>query len=289
MSIGPYLLIVLNYLSQKCPSRSKKFSLFRLIAMITKPRYHPRFEPLTRFVSIYPVSSTRSVAMSQTRDRIIRSAARLLDEGGREAVSTRAVSAAARVQAPTIYRIFGDKQGLLDTVAIDGYTAYLGANGQVEAGLDPVDDLRRGWDLHVDFGLAHPQVYSLIYGQPRSGDVSPAVAAASKIVGLYMHRIAGAGRLRISEDAAVQLANALGSGTVLTLIALAKDRRDRAISDMAREAMIAAVTTDAPLLDTSGPVGASVAFRALLPQITVLTPREVSLMSEWLDRIAESG
>jgi AcrR family transcriptional regulator len=32
-------------------------------------------------------------------------------------VSTRAVSAAARVQAPTICRIFGDKRGLLDAVA----------------------------------------------------------------------------------------------------------------------------------------------------------------------------
>src|SRR4051794_36006940 len=51
------------------------------------------------------------------RDRILQAAARLLAEGGREAVSTRAVSRAAGVQAPTIYRQFGDMQGLLDAVA----------------------------------------------------------------------------------------------------------------------------------------------------------------------------
>ena len=61
----------------------------------------------------------------ETRQRIVEAAARLLEEGGREAVSTRAVSAAAGVQAPTIYRIFGDKRGLLDAVASHGLAAYL--------------------------------------------------------------------------------------------------------------------------------------------------------------------
>ncbi len=49
------------------------------------------------------------------RDRILQAAARLLAEGGREAVSTRAVSSAAGVQAPTIYRQFGDMQGACST------------------------------------------------------------------------------------------------------------------------------------------------------------------------------
>ncbi len=45
--------------------------------------------------------------------------------GGPDAVSTRAVSAAAGVQLLTIYRLFGDKEGLLDAVVADGFTAYL--------------------------------------------------------------------------------------------------------------------------------------------------------------------
>ena len=63
--------------------------------------------------------------MGTTRERIVEAAAQLLATGGREAVSTRAVSAAAGVQAPTIYRLFGDKQGLLDAVASRGFADYL--------------------------------------------------------------------------------------------------------------------------------------------------------------------
>jgi AcrR family transcriptional regulator len=45
--------------------------------------------------------------------------------GGPDAVSTWAVSAAAGVQPPVIYRLFGDKNGLLDAVASYGFESYL--------------------------------------------------------------------------------------------------------------------------------------------------------------------
>src|SRR5258706_130799 len=77
-----------------------------------------------------------------TRDRIVAAAAALLTEGGREAVSTRAVSAAAGVQAPAIYRIFGDKQGLLDAVASHGFATYLAGKAALPHSDDPVEDLR---------------------------------------------------------------------------------------------------------------------------------------------------
>ena len=53
------------------------------------------------------------------RARILRAATELLATGGRDAVTTRAVSAAAGVQPPTIYRHFGDMQGLFEAVARD--------------------------------------------------------------------------------------------------------------------------------------------------------------------------
>ena len=51
------------------------------------------------------------------RDRIVDAASALLASGGPSAVTTRAVAADAGVQAPTIYRQFGDKDGLLQAVA----------------------------------------------------------------------------------------------------------------------------------------------------------------------------
>jgi AcrR family transcriptional regulator len=61
----------------------------------------------------------------EVRARILAAAAALIADGGRDALTTRAVSAAAGVQAPTIYRLFGDKSGLLDAVAELGFAAYL--------------------------------------------------------------------------------------------------------------------------------------------------------------------
>src|SRR5213082_3591627 len=86
------------------------------------------------------------------RERIMRAAAGLLAQGGREAVTTRAVSAAAGVQAPTLYRQFGDMRGLLNAVARETLAAYVRDKAAQEPGDDPVEDLRRGWDLHVAFG-----------------------------------------------------------------------------------------------------------------------------------------
>ena len=60
-----------------------------------------------------------------SRDRILQAALSLLETGGAQAVSTRTVSAAADVQSPTIYRHFGDMQGLLDAAASAGFAAYL--------------------------------------------------------------------------------------------------------------------------------------------------------------------
>ena len=145
-----------------------------------------------------------------TRDRIVEAAAALLTEGGREAVSTRAVCTAAGVQAPTIYRIFGDKQGLLDEVASHGFSSYLSSKVALEHSADPVEDLRRGWDLYVGFGVAQPAFYTLIYGEPRPGVETPAARDAAAILAAQVRRIAEAGRLRVSEERAVQLVAATG-------------------------------------------------------------------------------
>jgi len=233
------------------------------------------------------METDRSAATESNRERIIDAATRLLADGGREAVSTRAVSAAAGVQAPTIYRLFGDKQGLLDAVAEHGFASHLGAKAVLEPSDDPVEDLRTGWDLNMTFGLAHPALYTLMYAEPRPGALPPAALAALEILGAHIRRIAEAGRLRIDEARAVQLVHAVGGGTTLALIAAPEDDRDVTVSRLAREAVIAAITTDAPATEVPGPAGAALALRALLPQTGVLTAGERGLLAELLDRIAD--
>lgn len=226
------------------------------------------------------------MAAKDTRARIIGAAAALLTEGGREAVSTRAVSAAAGVQAPTIYRIFGDKQGLLDAVAEYGFATYLVSKTASPPSNDPVQDLRRGWDLHVGFGLAHPAFYTLTYGEPRPGLESPAAREAALVLAAQVRRIAEAGRLKLSEQRAAHLIHAAGSGTTLALIAIPPPQRDMELSTIARESIIATVTTDRPVPEPGNTlISTAVALRTSLSNATALTPRERALLTEWLDRI----
>lgn len=220
-----------------------------------------------------------------TRERIIEAAAALLTEGGREAVSTRAVSAAAGVQAPTIYRSFGDKQGLLDAVASHGFATYLRSKAALEPGDDPVEDLRRGWDLHVAFGVENPAYYALIYGEPRPGVQSPAAREAAVILAGQVRRIAEAGRLRVSEERAAHLIHSAGAGMTFQLISMLPEHRDPSLSTLARESVIATVTTDSPAAGHDGVTGHAVALRAALPQLAKLSGAERALLDEWLGRV----
>ncbi len=218
------------------------------------------------------------------RARIITAALDLLTSDGPDAVSTRAVSSAAGVQPPTIYRLFGDKDGLLDAITVQGYEDYLEAKTAEPPAEDPLDDLRRGWDQHLEFGLANPALYRLMTTRPGR---SPALEKSLEILAARVSRIAAAGRLRVPEPLAAALIHAAGSGATLSLISTPADSRDLAVSVAAREAVIAAITTDRPVSRAPGPAAAATALRAVLPQVSGLSAAEKTLMGEWLDRITD--
>ncbi|MET7518664.1 TetR/AcrR family transcriptional regulator [Streptomyces sp. NPDC005480] len=233
---------------------------------------------------------------TETRERILRAAARLLADGGSEALSTRAVGAAAGVQAPTLYRVFGDKDGLLDAVAGYGFERYLADKHAMATTGDPVDDLRRGWDMHVDFGLTHPAFYVLMYGTVRPGHRPSAAGDAYAMLRAMVERTARAGRLRIPVDDAAQMIQATSSGVTLALISAPAEARDPGLSDLVRDTVLAALTTDlrpAGAQSTGPDSGdATVAVHALAlnaaldERPTALSPTETALLREWLERLA---
>ena len=213
------------------------------------------------------------------RDRIVSAVAELLTEGGREAVLTRTISTAAGVQPPAIYRLFGDKQGLLDAVASHGMATYLNNNSDDTSRTDPVEDLRRCWNKHIDFGLTEPALYLLAYSGARPGTPPPAAVVAAEAIAGHIRRIAAAGRLRVSENRATQLVYAAVTGTTLTLIHLPEERRDRALSRAARAAVIATVTSELATAAPPGPASAAVTLHAVLEQTAALTTHEKALMA----------
>jgi len=231
-------------------------------------------------------SLEESATSADARSRIVAAAAELIAEGGRDAATTRAVAAAAGVQAPTIYRLFGDKRGLLDAVAEHALTAYVADKAARPPHPDPVQDLREGWDLHVAFGLANPGLFAIMSGDPHPGAPTPAVTAGLEVLRRRIRNIALAGRLRVSEERAIALVQATGIGTVLTLLTQPAPRRDPGLSAAAREAVVAAITSEPTPCTDHTPRVMAAALRASLARTHVLSNGERHLLQELLDRIA---
>ena len=219
-----------------------------------------------------------------TRERILHAAARLLAESGGAPVSTRAVCAAAGVGAPTLYHHFGDKDGLLDAVVAYGFERYLAEKRARPPSGDPVEDLRRGWDAHVGFGLAQPAFYALMYGAGRSGGA--ASEEAHRLLLRTTEAVARAGRLRVPVPTAAGMIQATCMGTTLSLISGAGHAAD--LSARTREAVLAAVTTDEaedrPSSVSAMAIALTSAIESQAPH--TLTTAETTMLREWLARIA---
>lgn len=226
-----------------------------------------------------------TTAREQTRRRVIDAAIDLLESGGRDAVTTRAVADAAGLQPPALYRLFGDKEGLLDAVAEYGFTRFLDAKQQIDpAPQDPVRELRVGWDIAVEFGLANPSLYTLMYGEPtRSTTV---FRVGLELLMDRIRRLAVAGLLRVEEGLAAQIIHATARGAVLTWLSLPEPQRDPALLVTLRESMIATVTNREPAVQEQGPAGAARALRAALPRQSALSHAEQRLLTEWLGRLS---
>ncbi|MFF2959204.1 TetR/AcrR family transcriptional regulator [Streptomyces sp. NPDC057963] len=224
-------------------------------------------------------------AREQTRRRVIDAATDLLERGGRDAVTTRAVADAAGLQPPALYRLFGDKEGLLDAVAEYGFTRFLAAKQQIDpAPQDPVKELRDGWDTVVEFGLANPALYTLMYGEPTRS--TAVFQIGLELLMDRIRRIAAAGLLRVEEGLAAQIVHATAGGAILTWLSVREPERDPALLVALRESMITTITTREPAVQEPGPAGAARALRAALPGQNALSDAEQQLLMEWLRRLS---
>lgn len=225
---------------------------------------------------------------NDTRSTIVDVAARLLREQGPAAVTTRGVAEGAGVQAPTIYRLFGDKDGLLEAVAEHVMATYVSAKAAiVEAAsaedVDPLEDLRAGWQMYIDFGIVNPTLFALL-SDPGRALRSRTAQSGKHVLESRVHRVAVTGRLRVSEQRAVDLIHAAGTGAVLTLLSTPPEHRDPGLADDLFDAVLRRIVTDAPEIPESGPMASTVALRAIAPRLDMLSDAERQLLFEWLDR-----
>lgn len=101
------------------------------------------------------------------RAAMIEAALRQLAGSSDHDVATRAVCEAVGVTQPVLYRLFGDKRGLLDAVADHGYERYTALKTAKERTEEPVADLLAGWDGHMAFAEENPALYRLMFAPGR--------------------------------------------------------------------------------------------------------------------------
>jgi AcrR family transcriptional regulator len=227
---------------------------------------------------------------TRTRRQILEVAAGILEREGAQAVSTRSVAAAAGIRAASLYQLFGDKDGLLAALAIHAFDSYLAEKHTLARTDDPVEDMRRGWDTHVDFGLRHPAFYLLMYGTDRPGRRPPAADEAHDLVLKFLDRAAAAGRLRVPPVRAARLLLAAVTGVTLSLIGAPAQDRDPEISARLRDTLIESLTTGPPPDTDPGLASRALALDAALTATDGATlplrPPETALLRDWLQQLA---
>jgi AcrR family transcriptional regulator len=99
------------------------------------------------------------------RTEILDAAGRLLAEKGDEnAVSIRMIADAVGVTPPSIYLHFPDKDALIEAVCEARFGEFDEALEKAAASApDPIEALRARGRAYVEFGLAHPEHYRVIF------------------------------------------------------------------------------------------------------------------------------
>ena len=102
-----------------------------------------------------------------------------------------------------LYRLFGDKNGLLAAVVDHRFGRYITDKRNRPPAADPVDDLYAAWDNHVAFALENPTIYRIVYS-PSLAKLPAAADEAHRLLVEWMDRCAEAGKLKLPPDVAAQ-------------------------------------------------------------------------------------
>jgi AcrR family transcriptional regulator len=221
-----------------------------------------------------------------TRTRLLNAAADLIAASPGEDFSLRSVCDAAGVKMPTLYHFFGSKQGLIDAVIERGFDMYLGEKMAMESSGDPIQDLRKGWDAHVEFGLRNPGFYTLMYGKVRPGYAPAEQSRASEILGSLTADAETQGRLVVDSKQAAAHILAANIGVTLRLIIAAVP--DQQLSAAVREGVFAAITgTSQSGAAEEKPAHTVIEYAA--SHAEVLGTAETQLLIRWLQRLEDDA
>jgi AcrR family transcriptional regulator len=126
------------------------------------------------------VIERREREKQELREQILNAARKLFAQEGYEAVTMRKIADAIEYSPTAIYLYFKDKEELLRELCTQDFR-HLAQHLQTIAAIpDPVERLRQTGLAYVDFGLAYPNHYRLMFMTPKPSQHSEEVAHALK-------------------------------------------------------------------------------------------------------------
>lgn len=135
------------------------------------------------------------------RGRLLHAAARLLAEGGPDAVSVRKLAAEVGTSTMAVYTHFGGKPELLRAVTVEGFRHLAERLATVERTDDPVADLAALAAAYRRAALDDPNLFAVMFGSPVTEvltDPDDLTAALATFLGLVdgVQAAIDAGRFR---------------------------------------------------------------------------------------------
>lgn len=179
------------------------------------------------------------------RQALLLAAEAELTDHGIEAFSLRQVARRAGVSHAAPAHHFGDANGLLTALAAAGFGQFLAAQAAREAAADPDPraQLVAAGLGYVDFALARPALFRLLFGSSRPDHSDPALAQAGAAA--YRHladQVHAAGGRTLAEEAGVWaiahgLADLLVAGRLQVIASFDAPARDAAIAAIIARAL----------------------------------------------------
>jgi len=133
------------------------------------------------------------------RDRLCKAAEKLFAERGIAAVTMRELAQALGVSPMTPYRYFKDKDAILAAVRAAAFARFAARlETAMAAPADPLGRSRNAGQAYIDFALAEPQAYRLMFdlSQPTEDDypeLQAAIARARRTMTVHVEAMIQAG------------------------------------------------------------------------------------------------
>lgn len=176
-------------------------------------------------------------AEGHVRQRLLKSAARLLSEAGLEGATARAICADVGVTAPTLYHYFGDL-GRLHAAAVNAAFLTVAAEYRREARSGgALNGVRQAWSIFMTFARSEPRMARLLISRVLDGGNLPAVRLTLRQLQGDLDKLDAAGQLAVPPRRAVRMLWTASVGAA----AFATIDEEEATADLLLDAVLAAI------------------------------------------------